>query len=220
MRKYLSSSNLTDESMTLSHQLWETNQDLTKACLEHPFVQGIGDGSLEQRKFAYYVGQDAFFLESFARAYSIAAAKAPSWQDFRIFHSLAGGVLEELQLHTSYAAQWGVDLATVEPGMATRCYTDFLLATAWGGDVGLTAAAMSPCMRLYAYLGEQLASNGIPNHQYADWIRTYSSAEFLPLVEQLDSLVDNYASGNNSTYSTYRYAMLCEYEFFQAAWII
>ncbi len=204
--------------MTLSNDLWTANQDLAKACLEHPFVQGIGDGSLEQGKFAYYVGQDAFFLEAFARAYSIAAAKARDWVGFTTFHNLAGGVLAELELHSGYASQWGVNLHSVEPGAATRRYTDFLLATAWGQDVGLTAAAMSPCMRLYAFLGEQLAVNGIPNHQYADWIRTYSSADFQPLAQQLENLVDNYATVNAVVHSTYRYAMLCEYDFFQAAW--
>ncbi|WP_066383958.1 TenA family protein [Anabaena sp. CA = ATCC 33047] len=206
--------------MTLSTDLWTANQDLAAACLKHPFVQGIGNGTLEQSKFAYYVGQDAFFLEAFARAYSVAAAKAPDWAGFTTFHALAGGVLQELRLHESYAAQWGVNLKSVEPGMATRRYTDFLLATAWGGDVGLTAAAMSPCMRLYAFLGEQLASHGIPEHQYADWIRTYSSADFLPLTQQLDSLVENYATVTASTHSTYRYAMSCELEFFQAAWMV
>ncbi|MDZ8183819.1 MAG: TenA family protein [Nostoc sp. ChiSLP02] len=204
--------------MTLPNELWKTNQDLAKACLEHPFVRGIGDGTLEAAKFAYYVGQDAFFLEAFARAYSIAAAKAPDWVGFTRFHHLASGVLAELEFHSGYASQWGVNLHSVELGAATRRYTDFLLATAWGQDVGLTAAAMSPCMRLYAFLGEELARNGIPNHQYGGWIRTYSSADFQPLTQQLESLVENYATNNTVVHSTYRYAMLCEYEFFQAAW--
>jgi thiaminase/transcriptional activator TenA len=206
--------------MTLSIQLWTANQDLAQACLEHPFVQGIADGTLAPEKFAYYVGQDAFFLEAFARAYSIAAAKAPDWLGFTTFHTLADGVLQELRLHEGYAAEWGVNLHSVEPGSATRRYTDFLLATAWGGDVGLTAAAMSPCMRLYAFLGEQLAVNGIPNHLYANWIRTYSSADFQPLAQNLESLVDNYASATPLVYSTYRYAMFCERDFFQAAWTL
>ncbi|MFH7029174.1 MAG: TenA family protein [Heteroscytonema crispum UTEX LB 1556] len=206
--------------MNLSDELWDANQDFAQACLEHPFVQGIADGSLEQQKFAYYVGQDAFFLEAFARAYSIAAAKAPDWAALTAFHTLAGGVLEELRLHEGYAAKWGVNLRSVEPGAATRRYTDFLLATAWGGDVGLTAAAMSPCMRLYAFLGEELARNGIPNHQYADWISTYSSVYFQPLAQKLAGLVERYASTSPSVHSTYRYAMLCELNFFQAAWMV
>jgi thiaminase/transcriptional activator TenA len=186
--------------------------------LEHPFVQGIADGTLERKKFAYYVGQDAFFLAAFARAYSIVAAKAPDREGFNVFHCLAGGVLEELRLHEAYAAAWGADLRSVEPEAATRRYTDFLLATAWASDVGLTAIAMSPCMSLYFFLGEKLAENGIPEHQYGNWIRTYSNQEFAQLAQKLESLSDRYTSNTPKARQTYRYAMLCERDFFQAAW--
>ena len=204
--------------MSLSLQLWHANQDLIQASFENPFVQGIGDGTLPQEKFAYYVGQDAFFLEAFARAYSIAAAKAPDWESFKTFHALADGVLEELNLHKGYAKSWNVDITTVQPGTATRQYTDFLLATAWSQSVGVTAAAMSPCMRLYAYLGQQLAQTGIPEHAYKDWIATYSGDEFEPLAAQLEALVDEHATDSKAVQSAYRYAMVCERDFFQAAW--
>jgi len=204
--------------MTISEDLWQSHQDLAQACLDNPFVQGIANGTLDKSKFAYYVGQDAFFLESFARAYSLAAAKSPDWEGFNAFHSFAGGVLEELRLHESYAAQWGIDLRNIEPGTATRRYTDFLLATAWSGDAGLITVAMTPCMRLYAFLGQKLAENGIPKHQYSDWIRTYSQPDFEQLAQQLEVLTDRYTTMNGSVKSTYRYAMLCERDFFQAAW--
>ena len=206
--------------MTLSFSLWQANQDLTQACLDNSFVQGIADGSLAEEKFVYYVGQDAFFLEAFARAYSIAAAKAPDWKSFRVFHKLAAGVLEERRLHDGYAKTWGVDLEAVEVGVATQRYTDFLLATAWSQAIGVTAVAMSPCMRLYAYLGQQLAKDGFPNHRYSDWINTYSSDEFEPLAQQLEQLVEQYAQDTALIRSTYRYAMTCERDFFQTAWKI
>ncbi|MEL6131505.1 MAG: TenA family protein [Cyanobacteria bacterium J06628_4] len=204
--------------MALSSKLWQQHLDLANDSLAHPFVQGIADGTLPKATFAYYVGQDAFFLEAFARAYSIAAAKAPTWQSFNVFHDLAAGVLTELKLHQSYAKTWNVDLAQVSPGTATRQYTDFLLATAWSQPIGVTAVAMSPCMRLYAYLGQQLARGGIPDHAYGDWIATYSSDEFEPLAAQLEAIVDDYAEESELIRSTYRYAMVCERDFFQAAW--
>ena len=204
--------------MTKAHDLWQTNQDLADACLSHPFVQGIADGTLPKQRFAYYVGQDAFFLTAFARAYSIAAARSENLNDFEVFHTLAGGVLTELRLHQSYAADWQVDLQQVKPGVATQRYTDFLLATAWGHDVGLTAVAMAPCMRLYAFLGQKLTQMGIPEHDYSDWIRTYSSLEFEQLAQQLESLIEQYTTVSTIAHSTYRYAMLCEHDFFQAAW--
>ncbi len=85
--------------MSLSHTLWQANADLAQACLDQPFVRGIGDGSLPRPRFAGYIGQDAFYLQAFARAYAIAAAKAPDWAGFRELHELAGGVLQELELH-------------------------------------------------------------------------------------------------------------------------
>lgn len=205
--------------MSLSQTLWQTHQDIAIATLNHPFVQGIGDGSLDKAKFAYYVGQDAFFLEAFARAYSIAAAKAPNWEVFQVFHSLADGVMAELNLHDGYAQAWGVDLRTVEPGQATRQYTDFLLNTAWSADPGTTAVAMSPCMRLYAFLGQSLArSQSATPHAYSAWIDTYSSDQFEPLAQQLERLVDAQAADIPTIHRTYRYAMDCELNFFEAAW--
>lgn len=204
--------------MTLSQTLWQQNQDLVEASLNHPFVQGIADGSLDQRCFAFYVAQDSFFLESFARAYSIAAAKSSDRAGFNLFHQLAGGVLEELNLHQNYAQEWGINLQQVTPSVATRRYTDFLLATAWGNEVGLTACAMTPCMRLYYFLGTTLAEKGTGDHQYSDWIKTYSDGEFSQLVATLEGLVDRYEVTEAEANSSYRYALLCERDFFTAAW--
>ena len=203
---------------SLSEALWQACETTAIACLQHPFVRGIATGTLPSDRFAYYVGQDAFFLEAFARAYSIAAAKAPDWEGFEIFHDLATGVLTELRLHRGYARDWGIDIDTVEPGTVTRRYTDFLTAIAWQREVGVTAAAMAPCMRLYGFLGGELAGDGIPQHQYADWIETYSSGEFQPLVERLESLIDRYAEDSSVVRSAYGYAMECELAFFEAAW--
>ncbi len=205
--------------MTTSSELWQANLDLAQACLEHPFVRGIADGTLERKKFAYYVGQDAFFLEAFARAYSASAAKSPDWESFGMFHDLAAGVNAELRLHEDFAATWKVDLRTVQPQPATRRYTDFLLATAWSSDVGITTVAMLPCMRLYAFLGQQLAATGVPDHEYSNWINTYSAPEFEKLAQQLEALAERYTSATAQVHSIYRYAMLCERDFFEAAWM-
>lgn len=203
--------------MSHASELWRANADLARACLAHPFVRGLADGTLPRARFAFYVGQDAFFLEAFARAYCVAAAKAPDWEGFRAFHALAAGVLDELRLHAGYAAAWGVEMRAVAAGAATRRYTDFLLATAWSADAGLTAAAMTPCMRLYAFLGQELAGAGARASTYGDWIATYSSPEFAALARRLEVLTDRYAVPGPRTAAAYRYAMECEHDFFTAA---
>jgi thiaminase/transcriptional activator TenA len=205
-------------AMSLSHALWQANTDLAQACLDQPFTQGIGDGSLPRPRFAGYIGQDAFYLHAFARAYVIAAAKAPDWTSFRELHELAGGVLQELELHHGIATAWGLNLEHVTPGAAARRYTDFLLATAWGQETGVTVAAMTPCMRLYAWIGQQLAGRQREPHAYSDWVQTYGSADFEQLAARLERLLDRYAPDNPAVADAYRYAMDCEHDFFQAAW--
>ena len=59
----------------LHERLWEENRNLAQACLEHPFVQGLRDGSLDRGAFEHYVAQDALFLRAFLGAYTVAAAK-------------------------------------------------------------------------------------------------------------------------------------------------
>ena len=206
-----------EKYMTLSNLLWEENKVLALACLNTPFVRGIADGTLERAAFSHYVGQDVFFLQTFARAYTIAGAKSPDWDGFCELHQLADGVSRELELHASFAAAWDVDTKNVAPASATRHYTDFVMATAWGHDTGMTVTALTPCMRLYAWLGQQLAAGNPGEHCYAEWIQTYSAPDFEDLALRLEILTNTYAAHTEQIRQTYRYAMHCELKFFQAA---
>lgn len=55
----------------LHQDLWNQNSQLVSDCVHHPFVQGLGDGTLRKSAFRSYVAQDAFFLNSFAKAYAM-----------------------------------------------------------------------------------------------------------------------------------------------------
>lgn len=204
----------------LAGTLWAANADLARAALEHRFTRGVLDGSLPLRGFQGYIAQDAFFLDAFARAYALALARCPDRDGLHGFFELLGGVLDELRLHTSYAARWGVELGDLTPGAATLAYTDFLLATAALGSVGETCAAMTPCMRLYAYLGQSLAAEGTGSgNPYAEWITTYASPDFEALAARLERLLDRYAvpTESDATRGTYRRAMALELAFFEAS---
>jgi thiaminase/transcriptional activator TenA len=200
-----------------SRELWQRNRDLANQCLEHPFVQGIGSGQLSRASFQVYVAQDAYFLEAFARAYALALAKSPDRESIGVFKDLLVGVFEELALHRSYAERWGISLEP-EPLAATRAYADFLLRIASLGPVGHTAAAMTPCMRLYAWLGQQLAPTLAPESPYREWVETYSSPDLETLAARLETLLDRYGGEPARMAELYRRAMELELAFFQAAW--
>ncbi len=201
--------------MSLAGDLWAANADLAAEALAHPFVRGIADGTLPRERFAGYIAQDAFFLEAFARAYALGLAHSPDRATLDAFADLLAGVREELGLHASYATRWGIDLATVEPAPATLAYTDFLLATASLGGAGLTCAAMTPCMRLYAHLGQSLS--GRARGDYTEWITTYADPAFEELAVTLERLLDRIGEDSAALRRAYRRAMRLELAFFDAA---
>jgi thiaminase/transcriptional activator TenA len=201
--------------MSLSQSLWQANHDLAERILGHGFVQGLCNGTLPVDSFKAYVAQDAYYLEGFARAYGFCLAYSEAREDIEAFADLITGVREELGLHKSYAARWDVRLDGVTPGPATTAYVDFLLATAREGLLGETIAAMTPCMRLYAFLGQSLAMH--PHGQrYAEWIKTYADPGFETLAARLEGLLDRHAEDRDTVRANYRRAMQLEYDFFDA----
>jgi thiaminase (transcriptional activator TenA) len=201
--------------VSLARTLWTANGDLAASALAHPFVRGIADGSLPEAMFAGYVAQDAFFLEAFARGYALGVARSRDRAGLDAFADLLQGVREELRLHAGYAARWGIDLAAVVPAPATLAYTDFLLATASLGDIGVLCAAMTPCMRLYAHLGAAVAHGAAC--RYREWVDAYSAPEFEQLAATLEGLLDRYAGDTAGVRDAYRRAMQLEVAFFDAA---
>jgi len=201
--------------MSLARTLWQANADWAQKILAHPFVRRLGDGSLPVASFKSYVAQDAYFLEAFARAYAFCLANSTARQDLHLFAELIAGVLEELKLHKSYAERWQVDLTGVTHVPATQAYVGFLLTNARHGHLGETIAAMTPCMRLYAWLGQSLAAGNVAP-LYGEWVKTYADPVFETLAAQLENLLDHHASDSDAVRTNYRRAMELEYGFFDA----
>ncbi len=201
--------------MSLARQLWTANEDWAQRILAHGFVRGLGDGSLPPASFKAYVAQDAYFLEAFARAYAFCLANGNSRDDVYGFSELIAGVVDELRLHKGFAERWQVDLGGVSPVAATTAYVDFLLTTARRGGLGETIAAMTPCMRLYAFLGRALAAGKVAP-LYGEWVRTYADPGFEALAARLEELLDQHAIDSAAVRANYRRAMELEYGFFDA----
>lgn len=200
--------------MSLAARLWAANRDLTAQARNGCFVRGIADGTLAPDVFAGYVAQDEHFLAAFARAYALALAASPDTATLLVFADLVAGVRDELAMHASYAGRG--DAGPVGPAPATLAYTDFLLATAATAGLGVTCAAMTPCMRLYAHLGTALAAEGVTG-PYASWVRTYADPAFGALADRLEALLDTHAVDGPPVRAAYRRAMQLEVAFFEAA---
>ena len=203
--------------MKITENLWESNFELALLSLNTKFVQGLKTGKLPKTIFQEYLAQDYFFLETFARAYGLAVSKSKDKHSIRTLSKLLMGVSEELILHETYAKEWEINLSKNYIKPATQNYTDFLNDVANKYSTVEILFAMTPCMKLYSWIGKRLSNKDFDNI-YKEWIITYSDDGFEKLVKSLENLIDNYKGSYDKNQSKYLYkkAMELELDFFNA----
>ena len=120
-----------DELRTASADVWEGQH-------AHPFVRGIAEGTLDIERFRFWVRQDYLVLIEYARMLALGAARAPEPATMRRFAELAQSTpVDEMELHRSYAAEFGIGLRDLEAepmAPTTRTHADFLVRIAVQGD--------------------------------------------------------------------------------------
>src|SRR5215471_19371045 len=119
-----------------SGELWKSIEGIYADILRHPFVTGLTDGSLARESFEFYAVQDSLYLREFARALSLAAARAPRDPWIIMFDEHAAGALKvERELHESFFKDFGLSseaVAATPLAPTNVAYTSYLLAVAYG----------------------------------------------------------------------------------------
>ncbi len=188
------------------------------------FIRGLADGSLPEHDFAYYLAQDAIYLNGYSRVLARAAAIAPTEAEQLFWARSAQNCLEvESELHRTW-----LSTRTGDPtlGPVTKSYVDHLLAASVSGSYGVLVAAVLPCFWLYAEVGEtlhgQFLAAGAPAaHPYADWLRTYADEDFAAATRQAIAYADAAAGrrrrGNGRPWPlAFRQSSRYEVDFFDA----
>lgn len=188
--------------MAFTDELYAAAEPIWSAQLEHPFVTGIGDGSLAEERFQRWVLQDYRYLKEFARIFAWAVAKADRLETMGWFATVLDLTLNtEMELHRQYAARFGLKPADLEAAPmwpTTRAYTDFLVRTAADGDLADLVAALLPCAWGYVHVAQGLAAAGTPSdRRYADWIAQYASDEFAQAAEWLKGEMNRLAADSS-----------------------
>ncbi|MES4785944.1 MAG: hypothetical protein C4294_09140 [Nitrospiraceae bacterium] len=93
--------------MAFSDELRRKAQPIWNAQLKHPFVLALGKGTLPERKFKYYILQDARFLGDLARVFAAGAERAPDAESaLRFAKLIEETIITERGLHESYGKRW------------------------------------------------------------------------------------------------------------------
>ncbi|HSL99404.1 MAG TPA: thiaminase II [Candidatus Limnocylindria bacterium] len=209
-------------------EMRHASDPLWQAIFGHPFVTGIGDGTLSRDRFEFYLKQDYVYLIDFSRVFALASAKSWHLKDMGTFATLLNTTLNvEMDLHRKTCGGFGIpapELERTRKSMITSAYTDFLVRTCHEGSLSDILAVLTPCACGYVEIGQKLKSRGLPDNPfYRDWVETYSSREFSDLADWLVEKVNEYAGGASAQRKEYWYRLYetstrFEYLFFDMSW--
>lgn len=185
---------------SVSARLHDAAAPVWEACLRHPFVTGIGDGTLDMEKFRYFMLQDYLYLFDYARVFALGVVKARDPELMRVFAANVDAILGgEMKIHRAYMKRLDIteeQVFSVKPALANLSYTNYMLSVAHAGTPMEIVASILACSWSYAEIGQALAAiPGAAEHPfYGEWIRGYASEEYTATNQALIKLMDTLAA--------------------------
>lgn len=182
-----------------SDRLFKTVEPVWNSYLEHPFVKGIGEGTLDKEKFIHYMKQDYVYLIEYSRVFAIGSTKANNLKTMTIFANLLHGTMNfEMDLHREYAEKFSIsneELEATEPAATVTAYTSYMISQAELGGVENAIAAVLACAWSYNWIGKKLAEwPGATEHElYGNWVKMYSSDGFTKIANDCIDLINEIA---------------------------
>lgn len=192
---------LEEQMLTISERLYKAAQPVWKECHEHPFVKGIGDGSLTIEQFRYYLLQDYLYLYDYARVFALGIVKSKDPKVMQLLSKSVDNILNgEMKIHRSYMERLGItedQVFQVKPSLKNVAYTNYMLAVSHAGGIAEVLVSILACSWSYAEIGQVLAqAPGAADHAfYGEWITGYASPEYHSSNQALVELTDKLLEG-------------------------
>lgn len=165
-----------------------------------PFLRELGQGTLKQERFAFYLLQDYRYLADYAKVHALALTKTDDPEVMRFMVNVQSAIFNvESSVHRKYMAGYGVseeEMNNVRQSAFARAYTSDILAIAYGGDLLDILVAVLPCAWVYADYGRRLAkefADTLDSNPYQSWVDMYKTEEFWQssvwLIEHIERMV-------------------------------
>lgn len=160
--------------------------------LNHPFNQGLADGSLSQSLFNAFIEKDKVYLISYANALTTIANRLKESHPLHAdkFHEFSKFVIEtELDSYREYLTSSHpcfFKTAPLTQSEAMEAYIQHLQHATTRQSIPVAIAAVLPCVVVYRELGRCIPIT--PEHRFYRWIETYSEAQFLKMTEWMTGI--------------------------------
>ncbi len=169
--------------MSLIDELEKSVMPIWDKMAEHPFMQGIREGTLSDEQYGFYVAQNYPYLFYYAKAVAMACQKCEDVKTLKkltwIFQQV---VNDELDLNYENAQKLGYKgdkLLNNRMSPEIFGYANYLIKTAYEGDLADCIMVLYSCPASYAYVAKKLKNQGIDkglmHPQYGPWLKYYTS---------------------------------------------
>lgn len=189
--------------MKFTDRLHNSAKTIWEGYHSHPFVKGIGDGSLDVERFHFFMVQDYIYLLQYAKVFALGVVKARKPEHMRSFAKSVEATLNgEMNIHKAYMKRLGIDensAVSAKPSLANSSYTNYMLSVAFSEDISAITAAILSCSWSYAEIGQRLNEiKGAAQHElYGEWISGYCSQEYQNENSSLINLMNELAADCN-----------------------
>ena len=181
-------------NLSVSDRLHAAAAPIWEKCLRHPFVTGIGDGTLDVEKFRFFMLQDYLYLFDYAKVFALGVVKARDPRLMRLFARNVDAVLGgEMNIHRAYMKRLGIteeQVLAVQPALDNLSYTHYMLSVASAGTPMEIIASILACSWSYAEIGKDTLE--IADHPFfGEWVEGYACDEYHAANVELCDLMDS-----------------------------
>jgi thiaminase/transcriptional activator TenA len=185
--------------MKLSEEAWNRISNIYQEIINHPFNQELMHGTLNHKKFSFYIEQDKLFLKAFAKSLAIISAKFEKSEHIAIFLKFAMATIAAEQIIIDKYLGTAFKVNKIE-SPTCLALNNFLLQTCLNEPVEVAIASVVPCFWLYLQNGQNICKYSKPTNPFAAWVSTYDSEDFANDVNSIIMIFDELA--DNSTPET------------------
>lgn len=182
--------------MKLTDRLYEATKDIWMGYLKQPFVEELGNGTLSEERFRFYMVQDYRYLLQYAKVFAMGVVKTEDEGLMTRFSYMVHDTLDgEMNIHKAYMSRLGIteeEVATTKSTLANQSYTSYMLDEAYkGGPLEILVAVLS-CAWSYQMIGEhhKTIPGALEHPLYGEWVQGYSSKEYCDTTQEIIDLVN------------------------------
>ncbi len=214
--------NYMDEIIKDSIPVWDE-------CINSDFVQGLINGSIEDKKVLKYIVEDTRYLLNYAKCYAYLITKCNTLEEIRMFYNILSFVNEgETSVRRDYVLKHNLEEEIVEttiPDTMNQIYIDSMMNWCSSGSLVEGCMSILPCMLSYGYIFNKcykMNPNMLENNPYKEILEGYISPDMeLWCKEWADfanSLMNKYPCSKEKCRAIFRFSSDRELEFWKMSY--